>query len=477
MNVPEIATSRQASAVRRGTEGPASYLFILGLVALLGAALGLRVSAIGGLPTVPLIELVFWSVLVLAMNIIPFTSGDVSFTLDTPLLLTVALLYPPEVACIIAFVGSMDIREVQRRVGPMRALFNRTQIALSVLVAGLLFRSITGGHLEPWILGALGTALALIGFHAVNATTVGIHTALRSSISLRESFRSLTVGPVGAFLATYLGYGVLALVLAHLFVEVGPWSVALFLIPLEVGRQMLVRGEALERLTEELRHRERLLERLLDRIDEERGAERVRIATGLHDDIMQSLIRMSQLGSFLRKELPPNSSGAEDAAELAHLAQETGEQLRRVLSDLQRSPVGRGGLVPSLKALFSDLQLDWQVEIALSGDEGEGLSPASQVVGYQTAREAVINALKHAEANRIEVILRREDGNLTVSVSDDGEGFDPESVDESQHFGLGLMRTRIRLAGGELAVNSSRDTGTTVEMRLPEDPDRNEEVR
>ena len=425
-------------------------------------------SATGGLPTVPVADLLFWSVLVLAMNVIPFISGDVSFTLDTPLLLAVALLYPPEVACIVAFVGSLDIREVQRRVSPMRALFNRTQIALSVLVAGLLFRSITGGSLEPWTMGALGTALGVIGFHAVNTTTVGIHTAIRSSISLKEAFRSLTVGPVGPFLATYLGYGILALVLAHLFLQVGPWSVALFLIPLEVGRQMLVRGEALERLTEELRHRERLLERLFDRIDEERGVERLRIATGLHDDIMQSLIRMSQLGSFLRKELPPSSAGAEDAAELAQMAQETGESLRRVLSDLQQSPVGRGGLVPSLKALLSDLQADWQVEIALSGDDTQGLSPGAQVVGYQTAREAVINALKHAEAKRIEVVLRRSDGNLTVTVSDDGRGFDPESVDESQHFGLGLMRTRIRLAGGELAVNSSRGMGTTVEMRLPE---------
>ncbi|MGH2710066.1 MAG: hypothetical protein ACRDH9_02545, partial [Actinomycetota bacterium] len=148
MNMPEVTTSSGSVSIPGRREVLKSHLFILGLVGILALTLGLRFSGLRDMPDVPFAELVFWAVLILAMNLFPFTSGDLSFTLDTPLLLTIALLYPPEVACILAFVGSMDVREVQGRVGPMRALFNRTQIALSVLLAGLMFRSVTGGDLD-----------------------------------------------------------------------------------------------------------------------------------------------------------------------------------------------------------------------------------------------------------------------------------------------------------------------------------------
>jgi signal transduction histidine kinase len=467
LSLPDAAVAPSTSSPARLREPFVSYLFISGLFLLLVLVLGGRFVEQGGLPDIPFGQLAFWFALVLVMNLIPFNSGPVSFTLDTPLLLTIALLYPPDVACFVAFLGSMDVREVLRQVGPMRAVFNRTQIALSVLLAGTVFREVSGGGLNPWGRAALGTAAALIAFHAVNACTVGIHTALRSRISFGEAFRALTVGPVRSFLATYLSYGVLALVFAHLFVEVGPWSAIMFLIPLVVARQMLVRGEALTRLTKELRHRERLLEKLFDRIVEERRDERLRIATGLHDDVLQSLVRISQLGSFLKDELVNGTVHEQDAQELTELSRQTGEKLRHVLSDLQRSPVGRGGLVSSLKTLIADLQLDWRTRIDLHSSQDMALSPETQLVGYQAAREAVMNSLKHAQASTIQVNLQRTDSDFLAVIQDDGLGFDPSAVDESQHFGLGLMRTRVKLAGGDVDVVSKPEEGTTVLISLP----------
>jgi signal transduction histidine kinase len=230
---------------------------------------------------------------------------------------------------------------------------------------------------------------------------------------------------------------------------------------------MLVRGEQLSRLTAELRHRERLLERLFDRIIEERRDERKRIATGLHDDVLQSLIRGSQLASFLSKELPPDSQASQDAAELATLSATTIEALRTVLSDLQRSPVGRGGLLSALRTLADDLELVWRRRIVLHTSAELDVSPESQVVGYQAAREAIVNALKHSEGSRIEIRARREADYLLLVVADNGQGFDPDMVDESVQFGLGLMRTRVRLAGGTVDLRSGRDRGTEVIIKLP----------
>lgn len=230
---------------------------------------------------------------------------------------------------------------------------------------------------------------------------------------------------------------------------------------------MLVRGEDLARLTTELRERERLLERLFDRIIEERRDERLRIASGLHDDVLQSLIRISQVGSFLKNALPEQSTPGKDARELASLARETIDTLRDVLRDLQKSPVGRGGLVPSLRALVQDLQLDWRTKIRLNADANLLVAPDAQIVGYQAAREAIMNSLKHAAATTIEVSLHRAGETLIVSVEDDGQGFEPSSVDESLRFGLGLMRTRVELVGGFVEVNSQMDEGTMVTITLP----------
>jgi signal transduction histidine kinase len=467
MTTGQVAGRRGNLASPSHREPLASYLFTGFLAVVLTVALVTRGGEMRDLLTFPIGELVLWTGLLLTMNLVPFNDEQRSFSLDTPILVTIALLYPPGVAAAIAFVGSMDLREIQRRVSLPRAIFNRTQIALGVLSASFGYRIVAGEELDPWTWATLGTAVALVSFHLVNVVTVGIHTALRTHGNLHDAFAVLTVGPFRPFLATYFGYGVLGLVLAHLAVKVGLWSVALFLIPLFVARQMLVRGVALVRLTDELRRRERLLERLFDRIVEERRDERLRIATGLHDEVLQSLIRVQQVASFVRNELTDRQLPSQDADELVALTRQTIDDLRDVLQDLQRSPVGRGGLVPSLRALAGDLQIDWRTRVIIRADRNLDIPPEPQIVAYQIAREALINALKHAGASSVEVRVHRFDGELGVAIQDNGRGFDPGLVYESEGFGLGLMRARAQLAGGEFEVKSSQGTGTTISIRLP----------
>jgi two-component system sensor histidine kinase DegS len=463
----DLAVSTPRPRWNRGREALSFGISFFAAV-VITVVVGLRFEELQTMVQASLGELSFWAALVLVMNLIPFNEGERSFSLDTPILLSVAILYPPAVACVVAVVGSLDLREVLGQVSFSRAIFNRTQIGLCVLFAGFVFNGITDESLAPWPLGTIGTAAALLTFHVINVVIVGAYTALRTRSNFRDAVKSLKIGSARSFLATYLGCGVLALVLANLFMEVGPWSVCLFLIPLIVARQMLVRGDALERLTGELRLRERLLERLFDRIVEERRDERLRIATGLHDDVLQSLVRISQLGSFLARALPEDESASQDARELEQVSQRTMEGLRNVLSDLKRSPVGSGGLIASLRTLAADLQLDWRTEIQVTAPDDLAIAPDAQIVAYQATREAIINALKHAAPSSVRVSCRTTKTSLTCCIEDDGVGFQPELVDEAQHFGLGLMRRRVELAGGNVEVRSRLKNGTTVTITLPE---------
>jgi signal transduction histidine kinase len=413
--------------------------------------------------------ILFWGILILAVNLIDFDIEPLQFTLDMPLLLAIAMLYPPLVAAILALVASTDVREFRGTVSFSRAIFNRSQIALSVLAAGLAFEAIAGPT-SDWLRAFIATIVAMAVFYVLNAGFVAVYVITGGHGTPMSVMRRLAIGRPLQYALTYFGYGVLALVLVQLFREVGPWSVTFFLIPIVVAHLALVRAENLKSLADSLKARERLLELLSDRMANERRDERLRIAAGLHDDIIQSLIRVSQLGFFLKSEIPSGTQAAQDANELVQLSEDTLRDLREVVGDLRKSPVGRGGLVRTLKSLTRDLQIQTRVPISVDGPAELRLRPESQLAAYHVAKEAVLNALKHAQASSIQVIIRESDVAAMVEVIDDGAGFEPEAVDESVHFGLGLLRERIQMLGGSFELSSRKGAGTRLLVTLPTNP-------
>ena len=90
-----------------------------------------------------------------------------------------------------------------------------------------------------------------------------------------------------------------------------------------------------------------------------------------------------------------------------------------------------------------------------------------QLLAYQVAREALRNALRHSNASVIKVDVSDREGDLRISVEDDGVGFDPDSINTHVHFGLGLIRERVELVGGVLQIESMRGQGTLIVAKLP----------
>lgn len=385
--------------------------------------------------------------------------------MDMPMLIAVAILYPPATATLVALVASLDVRELRGKVSITRALFNRSQIALLVLIAGWLFHRLAGSPTD-WMEAILAVLLTTAASLLLNIVLVGVYTGVRLRQPLVVTLRSFHEERLGEFAITYVAYCGLALVLAYLFQEVGVWSVLLFLAPTIVAQLMLSRGRSLRAMTEELEGRERLFEQLSDRIVDERRDERRRIAGDLHDEVLQSLIRISQLGAFLRSEVPPGTQAYLDADELGDLAGSTVDELRRVVSDLQQSPLGRGGLVPTLQGLARELQLVWRTKVDFRAVMPPQLSPAQQILAYQMIKEAMLNALKHAHASQIEVEVAGDGGQFLAMVKDDGRGFAPDDVNVGSQFGIGLMQERARLSGSTVRISSEPGKGTLVRITI-----------
>ncbi|HET7445041.1 MAG TPA: sensor histidine kinase [Solirubrobacterales bacterium] len=192
--------------------------------------------------------------------------------------------------------------------------------------------------------------------------------------------------------------------------------------------------------------------------------ERARVARDLHDEVNQSLT-----GLLLRLEAVREAAPPELEAELAETKALANQAMRELLSlarQLRPTALDDLGLVAAIGGQVEQLGRG-EIE---AGFEAEGdfsdLGDDAQLVVYRVAQEALSNAGRHSGAGRVAVTLRRrEDGGVALEVADDGRGF---AFEESERgLGIGGMRERALLIGGELTIESRPGAGTSVHLTVP----------
>ena len=209
---------------------------------------------------------------------------------------------------------------------------------------------------------------------------------------------------------------------------------------------------------------------------EERVGERTRIARELHDTLLQSfhgLLLRFQAATNLLPERPEEAKRSfESAIDQAAKAITEG---RDAVQGLRSSTVVRNDLALAISTLGEELASGEsnpnaaELEVEVEGTP-QSLHPILRDEIYRIAGEAVRNAFKHAQAERIEVEIRYDERQLRVRVRDDGKGIDAKHLNEDErpgHYGLRGMRERAKLLGVKLAVWSELDSGTEVELRIP----------
>ena len=260
-------------------------------------------------------ELIVWTLTVAVVEILPVPAWrGLIVSVGFPLLMAVAFLYPPPAAALAALIGASDPREFRKQVGPLRAAFNRCQVALSVLLASAVFHGLAG--LDAKSITQLGAALlaALLDYF-LSTGLVAAAVSLDSGMPLFKVMREMRIGRLSEFLVSYLGLAVFGLFLAHFFDQLGFWVVPVFVIPLLLARQMFFRSKALEEAHKELQDREHVLRASSNRMAEERQDERMQIAAFLHDDLAQLLFRLSIQVDVARRHL--DAGKVDDTEELA----------------------------------------------------------------------------------------------------------------------------------------------------------------
>ena len=194
--------------------------------------------------------------------------------------------------------------------------------------------------------------------------------------------------------------------------------------------------------------------------------ERNRLARELHDNVTQRLFGVALAAESASTLLARDREAA--AAELARvgeLARGAMEELRAVVFELRPGSLEAEGLATVLRKHVDVLRRVSGRRIDLRVGELPRLAsgPATQVL--RIAQEALGNALRHAEAQHIDVALENGSGRLVLCVADDGRGFDPGAA-RGKRLGLTSMHERATELGGTLRVTSSEE-GTTVRLEVP----------
>jgi signal transduction histidine kinase len=397
-------------------------------------------------------DVIPWVVLIALVELLPVaTWGGVTVSVGYPLIMAVAFTFAPEVAALVALVSASDPREFRGEVTLLRALFNRSSIALAVLAASWVFHAVSSVQ-APVAEMFAAALLAIVVDYVIN---LGLVT---TGVCLLYRFRPLRVakellGRGQEFVVSYLGLGALGASLARFnsMPGFGFWSVLTVLAPLLFARQMFLRSQALEEAHVELKDREQVLRTLSNAMAEERADERQKIAAYLHDDLAQVLFRLSIQVDVARKLLDKGDlvETGEQLEKIRESKQDTSDRIRALIRDLHRSPLGAKGLAEALESFTDEVGRDSGVRFHLDVHDVAMPAPIALLI-YHISREGLMNSLKHAKATDFWITVRGDDEFLELQLRDNGVGFDTSMPGPEGHFGMTMMRERATIGGGTL---------------------------
>jgi signal transduction histidine kinase len=215
---------------------------------------------------------------------------------------------------------------------------------------------------------------------------------------------------------------------------------------------------------EEVEEAHRELQRLSDRLVTAQEEERRKLSRELHDEIGQSMSAM--LVELGRLEAAPDSeTRGERLTSVRRMAESSVGQVRNMALLLRPSMLDDLGLVAALRWQAREVTRRSGLKVKMVADEiAEDLPDAYRTCLYRVVQEALNNCSTHSQATQVRVVVHRDKDGLSVTVQDDGIGFEP-----GREKGLGLlgMEERVEHLGGLFSIASKPGNGTVLSIHFP----------
>ncbi len=439
---------------------------------------------------------------VAVVDLIPVPAwGGMQLSLSFPILLGAAIIFPPPVAAVIAFLGSFDPRELRLQMPPLRAIFNRAQMALSTFVGSLLFHLVASTE-SPIGELILGVVVAAIATYLVNALSVAVHQALFRGVGVFAVLKKMHGAAPYEFLLSYIGLGLFGAVIARFYLNEGFWSVVVFLGPQVFARQMYFRSRALadrlaeqnEILAEQAERLEELLEKEHHTVDELRELNRMKgefVAVVSHE-LRTPVTALMGYAKTLRQ--PEFGNDPVMRQEFLERMERQSDRLLRLVEDLLiASRIESHQLPLSIgRVLFEDLVREVTESLAgeaervhVSLDEDLPVLYTDRQLLGRVVQNLVDNALKYSpDGSPCELGASSAGDEIVFWVQDHGIGIPEEElprifdrfyqVDQSSTrsfrgagLGLSLVQDLLGHLGGTIEVRSTAGEGSRFTVRVP----------
>src|SRR6185503_19238452 len=194
--------------------------------------------------------------------------------------------------------------------------------------------------------------------------------------------------------------------------------------------------------------------------------ERTRIAKDLHDGLGGIFSTVKMHYSTLTKDTP----GIKDNPlykKTLDLINNASDELRKVAHNMMPEVLMKVGLAEALQDFCNNISSGKLLKITLQtfGME-KRLSSSTEIMLYRIIQELVNNIIKHAYATEAIIQINREGNRLSLTIEDNGRGFDTREAEEKRSMGMATVRSRVDYLNGRLTIDSRKDIGTTVMIDL-----------
>jgi signal transduction histidine kinase len=233
----------------------------------------------------------------------------------------------------------------------------------------------------------------------------------------------------------------------------------------DLSKEIVERRQVEKALLESRRVLRVLSRRLLSAQDEERRG----IARELHDDVTQRLAALSIQAEVLERKMESSPEGdRQQARDLMHTARRLATDVQKLSRRLHPSSLAELGLVRAMRSECAAFAKREGIDVLFDAAEIPAELPSDlTLTAFRILQEGLHNAQKHARTSHIEVCLSTSNGDLDMTIVDQGRGFDPSDGAVSGGIGLVSMRERARSVGGHVKVDSKPGEGTAVHLRAP----------
>ena len=199
-----------------------------------------------------------------------------------------------------------------------------------------------------------------------------------------------------------------------------------------------------------------------------REEERTHIARELHDDLGQLLASLRMDLTLLRQAIGATLEVQRLASGMDQNLLTAIASLRRIATNLRPRALDEGGLYFALRGLREDFAERYGIECTLLADEAElRLDDTASTAIFRIVQEALTNIARHSGARNVTMNLYRINGELLLTIRDDGRGIREEDMDKAESLGLIGMRERVWGLKGDIAISADEAPGTRIDIVIP----------